>query len=74
MAFSYVCREVPAMETCPGEFYAASEEELLQHMDLHARAAHQQDPSAWPAEVVTAVRALIRTDRPSPAAVGGLSA
>jgi len=74
MTFSYVCRELLGMETCPGEFYAATKDELLQHMDLHARVAHQQDSSAWPAEVTTAVRAVIRTDRPSAAAATGPSA
>jgi hypothetical protein len=74
MTFSYVCRELTRMESCRGEFYAATEEELLQHMDLHAKVAHQQDPSAWPAEVTAAVRAVIRTDRPSPAVVERLSA
>ena len=74
MTFSYVCRELQGMDTCPGEFYAATKDELLQHMDLHAKVAHQQDPSAWPAEVTAAVRAVIRTDRPSAAAASGLSA
>ena len=66
MTFSYVCRELQGMEACPGEFYANTEDELLQHMDMHARVAHQADPSAWPAEVSAAVNGLIRTNRPSP--------
>ena len=74
MTFSYVCRALQGMESCPGEFYAGTEDELLQHMDLHAKSAHQQDPSAWPAEVTAAVRAVIRTDRPGAAVVARLSA
>ena len=46
MTFSYVCRELQGIETCLGEFYSATEDELLQHMDVHARVAHQQDASA----------------------------
>ena len=66
MTFSYVCRECPGMDPCLGEFYAPTEDELLQHMDMHARVAHQEDPSAWPADVSAAVKGLIRSNRPSP--------
>ena len=65
MPYSYLCREFPELEACPGEFYAATEEELWQHMDLHARLAHQEDPSAWPDHVTALCKGLIRTDRPN---------
>jgi hypothetical protein len=57
------------LETCPGEFYAATEDELLLHMDKHARVAHQQDPTTWPADTSAFVKGLIRTDRAGPTIV-----
>jgi Protein of unknown function (DUF1059) len=44
MPYSYNCREYPGMEECPGSFVAASEEEVLKHVELHAREADGPRP------------------------------
>ncbi len=47
MVYSYACKEYPGMETCPGRFYAETEDELWKHIELHAVVAHNEDPDAW---------------------------
>jgi predicted small metal-binding protein len=48
------------MEECPGSFVAASEEEVLKHVELHAREAHGEDPARWSEEERQTVNDLIR--------------
>ena len=48
------------MEECPGSFVAASEEEVLKHVELHASEAHGEDPAQWYEEGAQMVRDLIR--------------
>ena len=61
MAFSYSCKDFPGMEACPGSFTAESEAELWKHIELHARAAHQEDPSQWSADDREGVKKAIRS-------------
>jgi hypothetical protein len=60
MPYSYACRVYPGMEECPGSFVAASEEEILKHVELHARVAHGEDPARWSEAEVEIVQDLIR--------------
>jgi hypothetical protein len=60
MPYSYNCREYPGMEECPGSFVAASEQEVLKHVELHAREAHVEDPAQWSEEEEQMVQDLIR--------------
>jgi predicted small metal-binding protein len=48
------------MEQCPGSFVAASEEEVLKHVELHAREAHGEDPAKCSEEEAHMVKDLIR--------------
>ncbi len=61
MAYSYACAEYPGMEKCPGSFTTETQEELWKHLELHAAAAHQEDPEAWSPEERQQIRELIRT-------------
>ncbi len=45
-AYSYSCKDYPSIETCPGKVVAASEDELVKLIELHAVVAHGEDPSA----------------------------
>lgn len=58
--YSYACRDYPGMEKCAGRFVAESREELRQLVELHARIAHGEDPSAWSAEDKATLEKLIR--------------
>ncbi|MFT5115398.1 MAG: putative small metal-binding protein [Parasphingorhabdus sp.] len=58
--YSYACSDYPGMEDCPGKVQAASESELRQLMDLHARVAHGEDPAAWSEEERAQINALIK--------------
>lgn len=49
------------MEKCPGSFTTETQEELWKHLELHAAAAHQEDPEAWSPEERQQIRELIRT-------------
>jgi predicted small metal-binding protein len=49
------------MEECPGSFVAASEQEVLKHVELHAREAHVEDPAQWSEEEEQMVQDLIRS-------------
>ena len=60
--FSYACKDYPGMEDCPGCFVTESREELRQLIELHARVAHGEDPSAWSDEDKATLERLIRTD------------
>lgn len=60
MPYSYNCGEYPGMEGCPGFFVAESEQEVLKHVELHAREAHGEDPTQWSEEERQTVNDLIR--------------
>ena len=60
-SFSYACKDYPGMESCPGHFVAESRDELWQLVELHARVAHGEDPSAWSADDRVTLEGLIRT-------------
>ena len=62
MAYTYACRECPGMETCPGVFTAATEEELWQHLELHAIEAHQENPAQWTPEERQQIQDLLRRE------------
>jgi predicted small metal-binding protein len=47
MAYSYRCGDYPGMESCPGSFTAETEVELWKHIELHAKTAHDEDPTKW---------------------------
>ena len=38
------------MENCPGKVTAATEAEVWQLLEMHARIAHGEDPSEWSGE------------------------
>jgi predicted small metal-binding protein len=61
MSFSYACADYPGMETCAGRFETESEDELWRHIELHALAAHGEDPEAWADDDRSQVKALIRS-------------
>ena len=50
------------MEACPAQFHAETEGELWKIIELHASLAHGEDASAWPAEDIAQLKALIKTD------------
>lgn len=60
--YSYACKDYPGMESCPGRFYAETEEEVIRHMELHASIAHQEDPTAWSADDWEYLKGLIRAE------------
>lgn len=60
--YSYACRDYPGMSECPGEFRAASREELWKLIELHASAAHGEDPASWSEEDEAQINALIGVD------------
>ena len=60
--YSYACKDYPGMEACLGRFYAATEEEVWRHMELHASLAHQEDPAAWTAEDWEYLKGLVKTE------------
>ena len=60
MAQSYRCADYLGMEACPGSFKAETEEELWQHIELHAAVAHKEKPSEWTEQDRQTVKNLIR--------------
>ena len=40
MAYSFACADTGA--ACPGAFASETQEELMQHLDLHVRTAHPE--------------------------------
>lgn len=61
--YSYACKDYPGIETCPGRFYAETEEEVWRHMEVHAAVAHQEDPTEWSAEEREYLAGLIKADK-----------
>ncbi|TIN16677.1 MAG: DUF1059 domain-containing protein [Mesorhizobium sp.] len=59
MPYTYRCRDYPGMEACPGSFTAESAEEVMKHVELHAKSAHQDDPSQWSQEDRQQLQAMI---------------
>jgi predicted small metal-binding protein len=59
MAYTYRCRDYPGMEACPGSFTAESADEVMNHIELHAKAAHGEDPKQWSAHDRRQLQALI---------------
>ena len=43
---------------CPAQFTTPEEEELLQHVELHTRAAHQ--PMEWTPELVEVLKTHVK--------------
>jgi hypothetical protein len=60
--YSYACRDYPGMEACPGKVTAETEDEVWQLMELHARAAHGEDPAEWSAEDRVYLKTLIKAE------------
>ena len=48
------------MQTCPASFTAETKEELWKHIELHAAAAHQEDPAKWSPDDRQQVEKLIQ--------------
>ena len=61
---SYACKDYPGMESCPARFEAASDDELMKHIELHASVAHQEDPRSWPSEERSKLKSLMKTVKP----------
>lgn len=59
--YSYSCKDYPEMETCPGQFVAATEAEVWKLMELHASVAHGEDPDAWSGEDRQFLKTLIKS-------------
>ena len=49
------------MESCPGVVVAATEDEVWQLMELHAKVAHDEDASDWDAETRAYLGTLIKS-------------
>jgi predicted small metal-binding protein len=50
------------MEACPAHFHTETKEELWKVIELHAKLAHDEEASQWPAEDVAQLKALIKTE------------
>jgi len=59
-SYTYACKDYPGMDSCPGTFESQAQDELWKHFELHAAAAPQEDPSSWPPDEITTVKALIK--------------
>ena len=62
MKITYACADYPGMESCPGQFTAATENELWKLVELHATIAHGEDPSAWGDEDRGIIKDLFKSD------------
>ena len=58
---SYACKDYPGMESCPARFEAATDDELMKHIELHASVAHQEDPASWPPEERKKLKGLMKS-------------
>ncbi len=61
MAFTYACSDYPGMAPCPGKFTAGTEDELWEHIELHALVVHGKDPTEWSDDDRSTIQALITT-------------
>ena len=59
--YSYACKDYPGMDQCPGYFRAETIDEIWKLIELHAKTAHGEDPSAWTAKDKDYLTALIKT-------------
>jgi len=48
------------MEACPARFTAETEDEVLKLIELHASAAHGEDPASWSDKDRAFLRTLIK--------------
>ncbi len=62
MAYTYACSDYPGMAPCPGRFIAESQDELWEHIELHALVVHGEDPTEWSNEDTATIKALITND------------
>lgn len=60
--YSYACRDYPGNESCPGQFYAATEQEIWKLTELHASIAHGEDPAKWTKEDRVFLATLIKAE------------
>jgi predicted small metal-binding protein len=60
--YSYACADFPGMEACPAHFTTETEDQLWNVINLHAKEAHGEDPSEWPAEDIATVKNTIKVD------------
>lgn len=61
-SFTYACKDYPGMETCPGKVTAATRDEVVKLMELHAVIAHGEDPSSWSVDDRAFLDGLINED------------
>jgi hypothetical protein len=59
-SFGYACKDYPEMEWCPGTFETTTAEELWPHIELHASAAHGENPAEWGTEDRAFIGTLIK--------------
>ena len=59
-AYSYACRDCEGMEACPASITAETKEELWQLTEMHARIAHDEDPSDWNADTRAYLETLVK--------------
>lgn len=57
MSYSMTCADTGA--NCPGAFTTETQDELMQHLQIHAAAAHPE--MEMNDETVTAIKGLIKT-------------
>lgn len=60
--YSYACKDYPGMEGCPAQFRAATEDEIIKLVELHASVAHGEDPAAWTAKDRALLNSLIKPE------------
>jgi predicted small metal-binding protein len=58
MAFTIRCADFG--NDCPAQFTATDEGELLQHVELHTRSAHQ--PMEWTPELAEVAKTRVQRD------------
>ena len=61
--YSYACKHYPGMEDCPGKVVAATQDEVVKLMELHAVVAHGEDPSSWSDEDRAFLAKLIKQEQ-----------
>lgn len=60
--YSYACKNYPGMEACPGKVTAATEDEVMKFIEVHARVAHGENPAAWSEEDRRYLKGLIKPE------------
>ena len=59
-AFSYACRDCDGMEACPSSLVAETKVKIWKLMELHALAAHGENPADWDRETREYLGTLIK--------------